>query len=301
MTAVTNPAENKVQASANPATSLIARMAERLQVDSGKLWATMTKTCFKPDSQGRFFSNEEVMYVLMVAEQLGINPLRREIWAFRGKDGSVQPIVSIDGWKAIMLRQTNFDGYQVKYSDTTVKIDGLGTVPEWAECTIWLKNVAHPTVERVFMQEVYVPRSPVWNKSPRLMLHHRALIQAIRFSFPVTGISDVGVSEEGEIIEVEDIAAGRVYAQASPAVRKPAAKPVAFDRNNLDKVAANAVAMARKCGDYAPAFKFAEQLRPEDRAYVTQIIEAARDRDQLDAISAEEDVSDEVTAQETAA
>ena len=298
--------ENQVQVSPksaasasmnNAATSLIARMAEKLQVDAGKLWATLTKTCFKPDNQGRFFTNEEVMYVLMVAEQLGINPLRRELWAFRGKDGSIQPIVSIDGWKAIMLRQPNFDGYQVKYSDTTVKIDGLGMVPEWAECTIWLKNISHPIVERVYMQEVYMPRSLVWNKSPKLMLHHRALIQGIRFSFPVTGIFDEGVTEDRETIEGEDIAAGRVYAKASPAVHKPAAKPVTFDRSNLDKVAANAVAMARKCGDFAPAFKFAEQLRPEDRAYVTQIIEAARDRDQLDAINAAEDVSDEVPAE----
>ena len=285
--------ENQVQVSPksaasasmnNAATSLIARMAEKLQVDAGKLWATLTKTCFKPDNQGRIFTNEEVMYVLMVAEQLGINPLRRELWAFRGKDGSIQPIVSIDGWKAIMLRQPNFDGYQVKYSDTTVKIDGLGTVPEWAECTIWLKNVTHPTVERVFMQEVYVPRSPVWNKSPRLMLHHRALIQAIRFSFPVTGISDVGVTESGDLIDGEDLIQGQGSYGQSMSQPQPKMKTVTFSKDNYEVVAAKAVAMARQHGNYDKAFQFANSLDAQTREYVMGRLENARNEDQLQAI-----------------
>lgn len=101
------------------------------------------------------------MYVLMVAEQLDINPLRRELWAFRGKNGVVQPLVSVDGWKAIMLRQPNFDGYAVTYADSNITIEGVGTVPEWAECTIWLKNLSHPSTERVYTQEVLEARSPV--------------------------------------------------------------------------------------------------------------------------------------------
>ena len=124
--------------------SLVERMAERLNVESGKLWATLVQTCFKPNKDGEGFTNEEVMLILLIAEQLNLNPLRREIWAFRG-NGGVQPIVSIDGWKAIMLRQPSFDGYEVRYSETLVENEGLGKLPEWAECTIWLKGISHPT------------------------------------------------------------------------------------------------------------------------------------------------------------
>lgn len=273
--------------------SIIVRMADQLKVDPDKLWTTMSKTCFKPEPNGRTFAPEEVMYVLMVAEQLGINPLRREIWAFRGKNGVVQPLVSVDGWKAIMLRQPNFDGYEIRYADTTVEIANVGALPEWCECTIWLKGVSHPTTERVYMAEAFVSTSPVWRTRPRHMLHHRALIQAIRFSFPVTGISDAGVTESGEIIDLEDITApstgsGASFANTGAVSRRPAAKPVSFDKDKLEEIAGKAIALALNRKDFAPAFKFAERLEGEERAYVVAKLEQARTEAQRQAIVAAE-------------
>lgn len=288
-TTQTNPAAAENRVAPDVSNSLIARMAERLQVDPTKLWNTMAKTCFKPEKGGLPFSSEEIMYVLMIAEQLEINPLRRELWAFRGKNGSVQPIVSIDGWKAIMLRQPNFDGYQVVFSDTFVDIPEYGKLPEWAECTIWLKNISHPTVERVFTEEVFMSSSLVWKKSPRLMLHHRALIQAIRFSFPVTGISDVGVTDDGEVIQGDDLVNERMASdgqlsngQARPA--KPPVKAISFDNDKLNEIGMKAVNMARKSNNYAPALKFAQGLDANAREYVTHFIKQAQEEDRLKAM-----------------
>lgn len=278
---------NNTVANPSTSTSILNRMAEKFRVDPNKLWATLSKTCFKPDASGIPFTNEEVMYVLMVAEGLELNPLRREIWAFRGKAGAVQPIVSIDGWKTIMLRHPTFDGYEIRYSEEQIEVKPGLMVPVWCECTIWQKNISHPTVERVFTDEVFISGSPVWNKYPRRMLHHRALIQAIRFSFPVTGISDVGVTDDG-VIEGDDIINGySEYASPSPAPQRQArpVKAVSFDRAKLDAVAAKAIAMARARNDYAPAIKFAERLAGDGRDYVLDLIEKARSADQLQAIA----------------
>ncbi len=259
--------------------SLIVRMAQKLSVEPDKLWATLCQTCFKPEPNGRPFSNEEVMYVLMVAEQLDINPLRRELWAFRGKNGVVQPLVSVDGWKAIMLRQPNFDGYAVTYADSNITIEGVGTVPEWAECTIWLKNLSHPSTERVYTQEVLEARSPVWRNRPRQMLHHRALIQAIRFSFPVTGISDVGVTENGEVIDFDDVANPSVGV-GSQAMMPKQLPPMQLSVQKLEDLAQKAVALARSRHDYAPAIAFVRQrLTGTDRDYVLECLKAAQAKD----------------------
>ena len=48
--------------------------------------------------------------------------------------------------------------------------------------------------ERVDASEKFVMSSPVWKSSPRLMLRHRAMIQAIRFAFPTTG----GIHDEND-------------------------------------------------------------------------------------------------------
>lgn len=263
--------------------SLVERMAERLNVESGKLWATLVQTCFKPNKDGEGFTYEEVMLILLIAEQLNLNPLRREIWAFRG-NGGVQPIVSIDGWKAIMLRQPSFDGYEVRYSETLVEIEGLGKLPEWAECTIWLKGISHPTTERVYLSEVFMSSSPVWRKSPRRMLHHRALIQAIRFSFQVTGISDVAVGDDGSMIDGSDLMYGSVnVGQVQPnLVRAIPAKPaklVTVDKERFNEIAEKAITMARSRNDYVPAFKFAETLEATARDYVKGRLQEARDAD----------------------
>ncbi|MDO4938288.1 MAG: recombinase RecT [Sutterellaceae bacterium] len=276
--------------------SPVARMAEALKIDYKKLWGILSTTCFKPEKNGVPFSDEEKMYVLMIAEQLGINPMRREIWAFRGKNGSVQPIVSIDGWKAIMLRQPNFDGYQITYSDSKVKVSDLGELPEWAECTIWLKGQSHPTVERVYIQEVFVSSSPVWRKSPRLMLHHRALIQAIRFSFPVTGISDVGVTDDGDVIDGEDLVNERsdrtAIADTQPARQAAPAKPLQFETEKLDALATKAITMARQRNDYSGAFMFANKLEGEARQYVLAKVQKAKDEDQHQAMQIEETLNE---------
>lgn len=267
---------NTNSAVANNETSIIARMASALKVEPAKLWQVLSKTCFRVREGQRAFSNEEIMLVLMVSEQLGLNPLRREIWAFRGKDGGVMPIVSIDGWKCIMHRQPSFDGYLIRYSDEKVEIGGR-LLPEYCECEMRLKTLAHPIIERVYTEEVYMT-TPVWSKRPRQMLHHRALIQAIRFAFPISGIADEGAEEA----ESASASAG-AYVQPQEAMLTASAsapqleqKPLTLSKQKLDTFAQKAILMAQERGDWAPAYAFAQRLDAESRAYIERKLEAAQ-------------------------
>lgn len=274
----------------NQQTSLIKRIADQHKVDAGKFWRTLKNTVFRPDRDGNEFTPEEVMLVLLIAENLKLDLLSREVYAFRGKGGTVQPIVSIDGWTKLMHRQPNYNGYEVKYSESTIELENIEKrVPEWAECTIWLKGIDHPTVERVYTEECYVPQSTVWNKYPRRMLHHRALIQAIRFSFNVSGISDVGVVDDGNVIEGDDLIQERSEA-ASPA-RRTVIKKVAFDKAALEPLALQAVQMARKMNNWDGAYRFAEQLdSAEARDFVLSRIRAAHEEDQQKALDESETI-----------
>lgn len=165
--------------------SPLSRLAKALNVDPDSLKKTIVKMVFG----GTLPSNEEFLTILMIAEKLDLNPLAGELWAFKSKNGTVQPIVSVDGWSRIMNRQPSFDGYEIRFSDKTVRINDQD-MPEWAECTIFRKDRSHPTTERIWAAEKYVASSPVWKHSPRLMLRHRAMIQCIRFAFGVSGIGD---------------------------------------------------------------------------------------------------------------
>ena len=218
-TAVETVPQNNARENVSP----LCRLAANIGADPDGLRRAIVKMVFG----GVEPSKEEFLVILMVAEQLGLNPLMGEMWGFKAKNGVVQPIVSVDGWKNIMLRQPNFDGYEIVYSDNLIRINQTD-LPEWAECTIYLKNRSHPVKERVYASEKFVMSSPVWKSSPRLMLRHRAMIQAIRFAFPTTGgihdENDVPLIEQQERDGVLNMAQGAtapVNAQNAAAQRPP--------------------------------------------------------------------------------
>ncbi len=262
------------------ANSVIIRLAQQWQIEPVKLWDKLQTTVFKPDRDGKPFTQDDVWLVLMMAEQYNLNVLRREIYAFRSYDGSIKAIVSIDGWKAIMLRQKDFDGYEITYSDNLIKAK-CGEVPEWAEATIWKKNCSHPIRERVYFKEVFVDRSLVWNKSPRLMLHHRALIQAIRFAFPISGIADEGYIDNDSDFEKNAQSEAQALATAQNPTLTPEVKMDHLETARLESFATRAIAIARQQGNYDTAFAMANRLQGEAAQYVTQRLASAQAEDAM--------------------
>jgi hypothetical protein len=81
-------------------------MASRLSVDPEKLHATLKATVFQKAS------NEEMLALVVVANEYDLNPLLKEIYAFPAKGGGIVPIVSVDGWNKMLIRQKGFDGIE---------------------------------------------------------------------------------------------------------------------------------------------------------------------------------------------
>ena len=173
--------------------SLILRLAEKFGVDSAKLLRCLTTQVFR-QSDGGAPSNEELMVLLLVCENYGLNPFNREIYAFRArKGGPIVPIVSYDGWCKIVRSQKDFNGVTFSFSQTSVRLQGSSIdLPEFVECSIRLKGIDEPITIQEFMVECFNETSPVWRKWPRRMLRTRAFIQCARLAFSLTGIYDEG-------------------------------------------------------------------------------------------------------------
>ncbi|MBJ6899981.1 recombinase RecT, partial [Vibrio cholerae] len=60
---------------------LIQRFAERSGVDPNKLFDTLKATAFR-HRDGSAPTNEQMMALLVVADQYGLNPFTKEIFAF---------------------------------------------------------------------------------------------------------------------------------------------------------------------------------------------------------------------------
>lgn len=125
-------------------------------------------------------SDEDLAAFCMVASAYKLNPLIKEIHAFRAKSGGIQPMVGIDGWLKLLHDREDFDGMEHRYAEDN----------SWVECAIYSKHVSRPTVVREYMAENRVASSPVWQQRPVRMLRHRATIQAIRYFCGLGGIVD---------------------------------------------------------------------------------------------------------------
>lgn len=176
--------------------SLVARMADRFGVDADKMMSTLKATAFKTSAQ---ISNEQMMALLIVAEQHGLNPWTKEIYAFPDKGGIV-PVVGVDGWARIINDHDKFDGMDFAQDD------------ESCTCTIHRKDRAHPIRVTEYMSECKRPNVGPWQSHPRRMLRHKAMIQCARLAFGFSGIYD---EDEAQRIVTADVQPARAKASAA--------------------------------------------------------------------------------------
>lgn len=167
--------------------SALAVMANRVSVDPAKLLATLRETVFKGSNES------ELLALVVVANEYGLNPFLKEIYAFPAKGGGIAPIVSIDGWIKIVNRQQNLDGIELVVSE-----DG-----EECTCRIFLKDRSHPVEVTEYLAECRRNTEP-WKQMPKRMLRHKALIQAARVAFGFSGIFD-----EDEARDITNVKVGR--------------------------------------------------------------------------------------------
>ena len=157
--------------------SALGLMASRLNVETDKLLGTLKATVFKGAN------NEELLALVVVANEYGLNPLLKEIYAFPAKGGGIQPVVGIDGWLKMINRHIKFDGLEspVQFSN-----DGK---PESCTCAIWVKGRKHPVRITEYYDECFRQTDP-WKTMPARMLRHKAISQCARVAFGFSGIQD---------------------------------------------------------------------------------------------------------------
>lgn len=168
--------------------SALAVMAGKFSVEPDKLLNTLKQTVFKGAT------NEELLALVVVANQYGLNPLTKELYAFPAKGGGIVPVVSVDGWLRMMNDHPQFDGIEHQ--------DEHNEKGELVSCTaiIHRKDRNHPTKVTEYLAECQRATDP-WKMKHR-MLRHKATIQCARVAFGFSGIMD---EDEGREVSERDV------------------------------------------------------------------------------------------------
>ena len=197
--------------------SLLAVMAGRYHMDPQTFASTVRKTAMPSNA-----TNEEFAAFMMVAKEYNLNPILKEIHAFPKKGGGIQPVVSIDGWVSLINQHPQLDGYSFEW-----KTDAKGD-PVSCKCIMYRKDRKHPVEVEEFLSECFRATDP-WKMKHR-MLRHKALIQAARYAFGLSGVMDE--DEAGRIAAMKDITPAMRpqmsdFAMGEPAAAAAAASPAA--------------------------------------------------------------------------
>lgn len=177
--------QHAMQTTQQPAqASILAKMAARFSVEPTKMLSTLKATAFKGD-----VSNEQMMALLIVADQYGLNPWTKEIYAFPDRQNGIVPVVGVDGWSRMMNANAQFDGIEFDQSDDA------------CTCKIYRKDRTRAIAVTEYLSECRREAKP-WQTHPKRMLRHKAMIQCARLAFGFVGVFD---QDEASAIVEKDI------------------------------------------------------------------------------------------------
>ena len=192
----------------NIITTQAAKLGERfgMEGDGRELVQVLKSTAFKGE-----VTDAQMAALMVVANQYGLNPFTRELFAFPDKQNGIVPVVGVDGWSRIINSHPQFDGIEFHHADEFVTMPGAKPSPEWIECHIHRKDRSRPVVVREYLDEVY--RAPFkgkygdvtgpWQTHTKRFLRHKAMIQCARLAFGYGGIYDQDEAER--IVEAAPI------------------------------------------------------------------------------------------------
>jgi phage recombination protein Bet len=174
--------------------ALTTTLASKLNMGDGSgLVETLKATAFKGQ-----VSDAQMTALLVVANQYGLNPWTKEIYAFPDKNNGIVPVVGVDGWSRIINAHPQFDGMDFEQD------------AESCTCIIHRKDRSHPVKVTEYMAECRRPNVGPWQSHPRRMLRHKAMIQCARIAFGYGGIYDQDEAERIAEVKTIDPATGEI-------------------------------------------------------------------------------------------
>ena len=197
--------------------SLSSKLAARYGMENDSdVVATLKQTAFKTKES---VSDAQLAALLVIANEYGLNPFTREIYAYPDAHKGIVPVVGVDGWSRIMNEHPMMDGIEFSL-DSTVGNESM-------TATIYRKDRSHPTVVTEYLEECRRPTDP-WKNMPRRMLRHKAQIQATRIAFGFAAFDEEEALEAAGRTTI-DATTGEIVPDKKGPARKSAAKTPLVD------------------------------------------------------------------------
>jgi phage recombination protein Bet len=262
--------------------SLIGALARQYEMDPAEFFRVIKATIMPSDA-----TQEQTAAFLMVAKEFGLSPLLKEIHAFRNKkSGGIIPVISVDGWSAMVNRHPQFDGCEFSYENGETGVIAI-------TCQIWRKDRSRPVTITEFMTECR-RSTDAWDATPSRMLRHRAFMQCARLAFGFSGAYDDETAESLGAVPVDITPADqKVIENAKPKPPSaPQKRPPSAPTPGVKEKAEKSDTSAAGPKDSGQVEDFVQQL--------AEGLEQCTTDEEIDALVEEMDVAASLTGDEDA-
>ena len=149
----------------------------------------------------------DISFFAQYCQRTQLDPLSRQIYAISKREGGMQILLSIDGYRIIAQRTGEYEGSETFWCGT----DGVWTdvwlnnnPPSAAKVIVYRKNCKRGVSAVALFKEYANLKSNTWQKMPALMLAKCAESLALRKAFP-SDLSGLYTTDEMNNIEESNI------------------------------------------------------------------------------------------------
>jgi hypothetical protein len=170
--------------------SLLQTMSNRLSLEPDKLLTILKTQIITVRDTDPPPTNEECALVLHTMNKYELDPMVKQIYAFRSR-GKLQIVIGYDGWVRIAKKQPDYLGIEYEEGPMIAVPNGNGRkVPEWLKGKIISKGERLPTSFPVYFLEWYNPGNDSNKKRPYHHLRMKCFTQHVREHFGIAALDE---------------------------------------------------------------------------------------------------------------
>lgn len=158
--------------------TVVRELSESYGVSEKSMIDILKKGVFR----GGDATQEDLLAAMILCREYRLNPVLKHIHAIPNK-GSMLLVVGVDGWIRIINDHPQFDGVAFEYMEGPEGVISC-------TCSMHRKDRTQPIVVTEYMDECFQKGKEPWERWPKRMLRHKALIQCARIAFGLGGIID---------------------------------------------------------------------------------------------------------------
>jgi len=165
----------------------------------------------------------ELLVVMSVMQQLHLNPMMKQLHAWRDKRGDMAVMVGYDGWVKFAKDNPTYRKVSFKYGPRVSSPDGKGKEAyEWVQATVHDSVFEEMEMPPTYLTEWYQPSGQYpgpWQKQTSHKICLIAFRQAIRTAYGISGVG-IGDIEDMPAAPVDlESATGRTLNKLSESMR----------------------------------------------------------------------------------